>query len=224
MRSSMRRALRVRPRRTAAMKTSETNETTVSDAPRPAGPAEETPPPSKLLTEFGPLLLFFGVNAWKGIFWATGAFVAATVVAVVVALRRDGKVPPMTIFTLVVVVVFGGLTLYLQNETFIKLKVTVLNVLFGAILLFGTFTGRPFLRMLMGQAFQLTERGWHLLTVRYALFFFFLAAVNEAVWRNVSTDTWVTFKVFGLMALTIVFTIVQVPLLQRHSLEEPAAE
>ncbi|HED64133.1 MAG TPA: septation protein A [Planctomycetes bacterium] len=182
-------------------------------------PSPQPKPASKLLTEFGPLLLFFLTNKLWGIFAATGVFIVATVIAAAVAKRRDGRVPPMTLFTLVIVLVFGGLTIWLHDETFIKLKVTILNVLFGSILLFGLATGRNFLEALMGEAFSLTQRGWKLLGIRYAALFFFLAALNEVVWRNVSTDTWVNFKVFGLLGITMLFTILQVPLLQRHALE-----
>jgi len=122
----------------------------------------------------------------------------------------------MMIFTTAAVVVFGGLTLYLQNDTFIKVKVTVLNALFAAILIGGLMTGRSLLKPLLGQAFQLSEPGWRLLTIRYVGLFFFLAVLNELVWRNFSTDHWVTFKVFGLMGLTVAFTLLQLPLLQRH--------
>ena len=181
--------------------------------------AEQGPPPSKLLPEFGPLLLFFGVN-WKfGIFWATGAFIAATVVAAAVTYRREGKVPPIMIFTLVVVVLFGGLTIWLQDERFIKLKVTVLNALIGAILLVGAAIGRPPLALVMGSAMALSDRGWTILTVRYGIFFVAMAGLNELIWRNVSTDTWVTIKTFGFLGLTLLFTISQISLLQKHSLE-----
>ncbi len=201
-----------------------------SEAGRPdksdaASRTEDAPPPSKLLTEFGPLLLFFITNYVKGILWATGVFMVAMVIAAFIAKRRDGKIPPMMLFTLAVVLVFGGLTIYLADETFIKLKVTVLNALFGTILLVGLLTRRLFLKMLMGSALPLTDRGWHLLTIRYAIFFVATAGLNELVWRNVSTDTWVTFKVFGLMGLMLVFTLFQLPLLGKHSSEpEPEPE
>ncbi len=184
-------------------------------------PDPDAPPPSKLLLDFGPLLLFFATNLWKGIYWATGVFMVAITIALVVSWKRERKISPLMAFTAVAVMVFGGLTLALQNETFIKIKVTVLNVLFAGILAFGLATGRPLLKLLFGQALQLSERGWWLLTTRYVGFFLFLAVLNEVVWRNVSTDTWVTFKVFGLMGLTLVFTLLQLPLLQRH---QPAPE
>jgi len=182
--------------------------------------AEQGPPISKLVTDLGPLLLFFGSFKLLGIYWATGIFVVATVLAAACAHRRDGRIPPIMVFTLVVVVVFGGLTIWLQDDLFIKLKVTVLNALFGAILLVGIYSGRPFLKMLMGSALELTDRGWRLLTIRYACFFFLLAALNEVVWRNVTLDAWMNFKVFGLLGLTLVFSIAQVGLIKKHAIEE----
>jgi intracellular septation protein len=176
----------------------------------------DAPPPSKLVLELGPLLLFFAANWWRGIYWATGVFMVANAIALFLSWKRDRRIPPMMIFTTVAVVLFGGLTLWLHDDTFIKVKVTILNALFAAILVAGLMTGRSLLKPLLGQAFRLSEPGWRRLTIRYVGFFFFLAALNEVVWRNVSTDQWVTFKVFGLMGLTIVFTLLQLPLLQRH--------
>ncbi len=189
---------------------------------------EPTPPSSgKFLLELGPLVVFFGTNWAAGIYWATGAFMVAIALAITVAWKREGKVPPMMIFTGMAVALFGGLTLFLHDDTFIKIKVTILNALIGLLLLVGELAGRPLLRALLGSAFQLTERGWRILTLRYAALFLFLAGLNELVWRNVSTDAWVTFKVFGLLGATLLFSILQVPLLQRHqfaagSEKEPA--
>ena len=182
--------------------------------------AQEAPSGGKMLAEFGPLILFFAVNAWRGIYWATGAFMIAMAVTMVATKMRGEKIPPMTIFTGVLVLVFGSLTLWLQNEIFIKVKVTILKALFGTILLVGLLTKRVFLKSFLGSAFQLDEEGWKRLTVRYIGFFYSMAALNEVVHRNVSTDTWVAFKTGGLIALTLLFTVMQVPLLQRHSIEE----
>ncbi len=179
-------------------------------------PKTRDPSPAKTLLELGPLLVFFLANWLGGIYWGTGAFMAAMALSMAVSWKRERKIPPMMIFTGAAVLVFGGLTLLLHDETFIKIKVTVLNALFGAILLFGELAHRPLLKMLLGTAFQLTDRGWRLFTLRYAAFFLFLAGLNELVWRNVSTDRWVTFKVFGLLGLTLLFTFLQVPLLQKH--------
>jgi len=130
----------------------------------------------------------------------------------------------MALFTAVFVVVLGGLTIYLQDELFIKLKPTIVNFLFALILIGGLMMEKQFLKFVFGAAFQLTDEGWRLLTIRWIFFFFVLAFLNEIVWRTCTTDQWVTFKVFGIMPLTIVFTITLVPLLNRHQLkieEEP---
>lgn len=170
----------------------------------------------KLLLDLGPLIVFFTVNALYGIFAATGAFMAAMAVSLAASRALLGKISPMPVFTAVLVTVFGGLTLYLQDETFIKVKPTVLYALFAALLLFGLATGRMFLRMLMGEAIALTNEGWKILTLRWVWFFLALAALNEIVWRTMSTDFWVAFKVFGLLPLTFLFAIVQTGLVTKH--------
>jgi intracellular septation protein len=195
-----------------------------ADSPRSSQSPQSPQSNGKLLLELGPLAVFFGINWAAGIYWATGAFMVAIALAIAVAWRREGKVPPMMIFTGVAVAVFGGLTLLLHDETFIKVKVTILYALLGSILIVGELAGRPLLRALLGSAFQLTERGWRLLTLRYGVLFLCLAALNEVVRRNVSTDTWVSFKVFGLLGITLVFSVVQVPLLQKHQTVSQEAE
>lgn len=176
------------------------------------------PPPSRLLVELGPLGLFFAANYVKGIYWGTGVFMAAITAALLYSWKRDHRVPPMTVFTAVLVLVFGGLTIALHDDTFIKVKVTLINVLFAAVLTVGLLTGRMLLQTAFGHAFQITERGWKLMSIRWIAFFLVLAALNELVWRNTTTDTWVTYKVFGQLALSFGFVILQVPLLQRHAL------
>jgi len=198
----------------------------------------------KLVLELGPLVTFFVLNAkaesWGAgtlvlfqdlpaesvsIMAATAGFMVATVAALAVSLLTSGKVPVMPLVSGVIVIVFGGLTLYLQNETFIKMKPTIVNVLFGATLLLGLALFRkPLLARVFDGVFQIDDDGWRKLSLRWGLFFLFLAIVNEIVWRNFSTDTWVTFKVFGTMPLTILFTLTQLPLLQRHALNERADE
>ena len=119
----------------------------------------------------------------------------------------------------VIVLVFGGLTLYLRDETFIKLKPTIVYTMFAVLLGAGLLWKKPMLELLFGAAFTLTEEGWRKLTLRWALFFAVMAVVNELVWRNVSTDTWVSFKAFGFLPLTFLFAVAQVPLMQRHGIE-----
>jgi intracellular septation protein len=186
-------------------------ETPESNKQRPLSPL------LKLVLEMGPLLLFFVLNQRTDLFTATGAFVVATVVALAVHYVLVRKLPVMPLVSGVVVVVFGGLTLYLHDETFIKVKPTIVNTLFGTALLAGLWRGRIFLRYVLDSVFELTDEGWRKLTLRWGLFFLFLALVNEVVWRTQSTDFWVNFKVFGLMPLTMVFAVAQAPLLSRHA-------
>ena len=170
----------------------------------------------KLAIETGPLLVFFVANAKYGIFAATGAFMVAIVAALGASYLIERKLPTLPLVTAVFVLVFGGLTLVFQEELFIKLKPTIVNTLFAAILAGGMLFDRPLLKPLMGAMLPLDEQGWRILTWRWAGFFLLLAGLNELVWRTQSTDTWVSFKVFGVMPLTIVFMIAQVPLLRRH--------
>ena len=180
------------------------------------------PPALKLVIEVGPLVAFFAANAWGGIFWATGIYMVAAGVALGVTWALTRKLAMVPIVTLGFVVAFGALTLYLADETFIKVKVTIINALFGAILLTGLMMGRPLLKLALGEALNLDPQGWHKLTIRWALFFFAMAGLNEVVWRTLSTDAWVNFKVFGLLPLTVVFAVAQIRLMQRHMVEEPS--
>ncbi|MGH6864909.1 MAG: septation protein A [Methyloceanibacter sp.] len=176
----------------------------------------EPPTPMKLAIELGPLLVFFGVNAAAGIFAGTAAFMAATVISLGFAWLRFHKVPAMPLVSAVIVLLFGGLTLYLQDETFIKLKPTIVYSMFAVLLAGGLLLRKPVLELLFGSAFNLTDEGWRKLTFRWALFFVAMAALNELVWRNFSTDFWVSFKAFGFLPLTFAFAMLQVPLLQRY--------
>lgn len=175
---------------------------------------------AKLLIELGPLLVFFGVNAAYGIFAGTGAFMAATVLSLSLAWWLYHKVPVMPLVSAVIVLAFGGLTLYLQDEIFIKLKPTIVYTMFAILLLAGLFARKPVLALLFGPVFNLTDEGWRKLTLRWAVFFIAMAVLNEYVWRNYSTDTWVSFKAFGFLPITFLFAMAQVPLMQRYGVAE----
>lgn len=170
----------------------------------------------KLALDFGPLMLFFFANSYRGIFFATAAFMVAIVGALIVQYILIRRLPILPIVTAVIVLVFGALTLWLHNDTFIKIKPTIIYTMFGAILFVGLATGRPLLEAVLEGAFHLTEEGWKILTWRWAIFFLALAVLNEIVWRSVSTDTWVAFKTFGFLPLTIVFALAQTPVFMRY--------
>jgi len=175
----------------------------------------------KLAVEMGPLILFFLANAKFGIFVATGIFMAAILVSLAVSWHLTRHVPAMMWVTTVLVLVFGGLTIYLNDERFIKIKPTLINGLFGGILAFGLATGRSYLKVVLEASFPpMAEPGWRLLTRNWMLFFFTMALVNEIVWRNFSTDFWVGFKAFGFLPLTFLFIFLQMPLIMRHQIEE----
>ena len=180
----------------------------------------ELNPLLKLVLELGPLLLFFAINGFYGIFAATAVFMVTILITIGITFALTRKLAVMPIVTAAFVLVFGGLTLYLHNETFIKLKVTIINLMFAGILGVGLMMGRSFLKVVMGSVFELTEQGWKSLTLRWVVFFIAIAVLNELVWRNVSTDTWVTFKTFGILPLTIVFAMAQTPLIQRYELKK----
>ncbi|MEQ9606063.1 MAG: septation protein A [Kiloniellaceae bacterium] len=170
------------------------------------------------LVDYGPLAAFFLVYWLRDLTAATVAIMAATGVALVLALLVERRVPMMPLVTAAVVGIFGGLTLWLQDETFIKMKPTIVQLIFAAVLFGGLLLKRPLLKPLLGSAWPLDDDGWHKLSFRFAVFFLAMAAVNEAVWRTQSTDFWVTFKVFGIMALTFVFVASQVYFMRAHML------
>lgn len=182
-------------------------------------------PAFRLLLDYGPLLVFFAVNfltpgaALVRIIAATIAFMIAMVVALGLSFWRTGRVSPMLLITAALVLVFGGLTLYFRDERFIKMKPTFVYAIFAATLAFGLATGRPLLQSLLGSAYPgLTETGWRKLTRNWAIFFVFMAVLNEAVWRSTTTDFWVGFKLWGAIPLTLVFAVANVPMLMRHGL------
>ena len=206
----------------------------------PNSPArKEMNPLLKFALELGPLMVFFFANS-RGeqlaatfpvlkefggpLFIATGLFMAAMAISLAVSWAITRSLPIMPLVTGAVVLVFGSLTLWLQDETFIKMKPTIINTLFGGVLLGGLFFGRSLLGYVFDSAFRLDAVGWRKLTLRWGLFFLFLAVVNEIVWRSFSTDAWVAFKVWGIMPITLIFTFSQMPLIMRHSLEDKPGE
>jgi intracellular septation protein len=170
----------------------------------------------KLALDLGPLIVFFAAFRFLDIYVATAAFMAATLAALALGYLRDRKLAPMPLFTAVLVVIFGGLTLYLKNDAFIKAKPTVLYAFMGALLVGGLAFNRLFIKYVFGQAFDLSEEGWRKLTWRWAFFAFALAILNEIVWRNFSTTLWVDFKVWGIMPLVFLFALAQTPLVLKH--------
>jgi intracellular septation protein len=174
----------------------------------------------KLALDLGPLALFFFANTRYGIFVATATFMVAVLAALAVSFVMTRQLPIMPVVTAIIVVVFGGLTLFLHDATFIKVKPTIIYALFGAVLIGGLVFNKPLLGVVFDSMFNLTDEGWRKLTLRWAIFFLILAVLNEIVWRNTSTNVWVDFKVFGVTPLTLVFGALQVPLLKRYAVEE----
>jgi intracellular septation protein len=170
----------------------------------------------KMLLEIGPIVVFFAANSYHGIFWGTGAFMVATLIALVASRTLMGRIPIMPLVSGVFVLVFGGLTLLLQDELFIKMKPTIVNSLFATLLFTGLYFNQSLLRYVFGEVFFLTETGWRILTQRWGLFFVLLALLNEIVWRTASTEFWISFKLWGIMPLTMVFAVSQLSLLKRY--------
>jgi intracellular septation protein len=178
----------------------------------------------KLATELGPLIVFFIANARYHLFVATGAFMVAIVAAMIASYVVTRHVPLMALVTGAIVLVFGTLTLALHDETFIKVKPTIIYGLFAATLGGGLLFGRSFIALLFDQMFNLTPHGWRILTFRWALFFAGMAVLNEVIWRTQSTDFWVAFKAFGVIPITMGFAILQMPLIKRYHLDPVSLE
>jgi intracellular septation protein len=187
-------------------------------------PKKHLAPLPKLALDLGPLLLFFFANSYGGIYFATGAFMVATVVTLAISYYLIRRFPAMPIVTAVIVMVFGALTLWLHNDTFIKLKPTIIYVMFAIVLLAGLATGRPLFQMVLDGAIHLKEEGWKKLTLNWALFFLVMAGVNEFVWRTFTTDQWVTFKTFGFLPLTLAFALSQAPIMAKYAAKDPDAK
>jgi intracellular septation protein len=168
--------------------------------------------------DYGPLAVFFASYVTLGLMPATAALIAASLIALLLAWLLERRVPPVPLITAAIVVVFGGLTLWLQDETFIKMKPTIVQAIFALILFGGLAFGRPLLKPLLGPVMPpMSEHAWRQFTLRYGLFFVAMAGLNEVVWRTQSTDFWVTFKVLGLPVLTILFILSQLPFVGRQT-------
>lgn len=193
---------------------------------RPDGPARgpqtQAPQGLKLAIDLAPLLVFFAAYLALGIYWATGILMAATVVSVAASYKLLGHISPTLIVTTALVLGFGALTLFLNDPRFIMMKPTIINLLFAAFLFGGLLLERPVLQLLLGEALRLTDAGWRKLTLRWGCFFLVLAALNEVVWRNFSEATWASFKVFGILPLTLGFALLQIGLLRRYELSSVA--
>ncbi|MGE0774022.1 MAG: septation protein A [Sphingomonadaceae bacterium] len=175
----------------------------------------------RLALDLGPLIIFFAAYYFtsKNVFIATGIFMAATAVAMLISYMKTGKVSAMLLFSGVMVLGFGGLTIWLHDESFIKLKPTLYYLMVAGILFFGLWSKRPTLKLVLGHAYPgLSEKGWALLSRNWAIFFLVLAASNELVWRTMSTEFWLGYKLWGALPATIVFALANLPMLNRHGL------
>ena len=177
----------------------------------------------KPVVDYGPLVTFFVTYYLEDLFFATAAIMVATVVVILLSLLLTHKVPIMPLVTAIAIGIFGGLTLFLKDETFIKMKPTIVEVIIAGILFGGLSFKKLFLKNLMGSALPMTDEGWRKLTTRFAWFSIGLAILNEIVWRTQTTEIWVNFKVWGLLILTFLFIFSQMPLIQQHSLKDQSA-
>jgi len=187
----------------------------------------EISPGLRLALDLGPLLIFFAAFYFTGknVFLATGIFMAATAAAMIVSVMKTGRVSAMLLFSGVMVLGFGGLTIWLHDESFIKVKPTLYYLMVAGILLFGLWRRKPTLKLVLGHAYPgLSERGWTLLSRNWAIFFLVLAASNELVWRTMSTEFWLGYKLWGALPATILFALANLPMLNRHGLNLDKAE
>lgn len=174
----------------------------------------------KMGIDLAPLLVFFAAYMTFGIYWATGALMVTTVASMIASWVLLSHISATLIVTTALVVGFGALTLFFNDARFIKIKPTIVNLVFALILLGGLYFKKSLLRYVLDAAVQLTEEGWRILTLRWGVFFVFLAGLNEVIWRNFPTDFWVNFKVFGMLSITLIFTLCQIPLIQKTMVEE----
>jgi len=175
---------------------------------------------SKLLIDIGPLAVFFVFYSRSDLKSAIIPFMIATIIAVLFSYIMEKKIPIMPTVGALIILVFGGLTIYFDNEVFFKMKPTIINLLFALILYGGVLIKKPLLKFLLGAAIKLEDEGWKILTQRWIAFFVALAILNEIVWRTQTTDIWVNFKVFGILPITFIFTMTQFPLIKKYQIED----
>jgi intracellular septation protein len=183
---------------------------------------KELPQGLKLALDFAPLVAFFVAYKVGGVYWATGIIIALTILSLIVGYLITGKVAKFPLFSGILITVMGGLTLYLQNDMFVKMKPTAANLIFAAILGGGLLTNRMFLKDLLGSSIDMPQTAWRNLTWRWVIFFLGVAGLNEYVWRTMPEATWVNFKVFGLMGLTFLFVLVNAPFMAKHMKQDNA--
>jgi intracellular septation protein len=174
----------------------------------------------KLLIDIGPLAVFFIFYTRSGLQASILPLMIATVIAVLFSYILEKKIPIMPTVGAGIVLIFGGLTIYFDNEVFIKMKPTIINLVFAVILYGGMLIRKPLLKILLGAALKLEEEGWRILTYRWIGFFIALAILNEIVWRTQSTDIWVNFKVFAILPITFIFTMTQFPLIKKYQIDD----
>lgn len=181
----------------------------------------------RVALDFGPLLVFFAVNSLapgddvNQAVWATSAFMIATAIAMIVSKVKTGRVGPMQWFTGIVVAIFGGMTIYLRDESFFQIKTTIIYAMFAAILFFGLVTGRPLLKLVLESGFpEMDDHGWKKLTRNWAIFFLAMAILNEGLRAYLTFDQWVAFKVWGVLVISMIFAAAQAPILMKHGKED----
>jgi len=177
----------------------------------------------KFATDFGPLAVFFFFyyNGDKNLKIAIPPLIIATLIALIIIWILEKKIPMIPLISGILITLFGGLTIYFDNPIFLYMKPTIINILFGLVLLFGKyFTNEPVLKKIMGKSIILSDIGWYLLNKRWMFFFFAMAILNEFVWRTQTEEFWVNFKVWGLLPITFIFTAFQISLISKHKINE----
>ena len=174
----------------------------------------------KLIIDIGPLAIFFVFYTKSNLQSAILPFMIATIIAILISYIVDKKLPIMPTVGAAIILLFGGLTIYFDNEVFFKMKPTIINILFATILYAGILLKKPLLQYLLGAALKLKDEGWSILTKRWISFFIALAILNEIIWRTQSTDIWVNFKVFGILPITFIFTLTQFSTIKKYQIED----